>query len=894
MTLPMGIHLAGMSLLVPAVFAIAAPGVDRSPSASDTSRARATLTGLVVPFQTNIGQDDPRVAFAARTFAGTLFVTREGQLVHSLPGKMLDDRGRDAEPARSARKRGPGWALTETLVGARPVPRGADPSSTHVSRFAGRKPGHTAAEVPTFDRVSLGEAWPGIQVEIAARGRNVEKIFTVAPGADVRRIAVGMRGANRLELAADGTLLAHTGNGPVSFTAPIAWQEIDGLRHPVEVAYALSSHRYGFRVGSHDRAHPIVIDPFMRTTYLGGAADDGANGMAIDANGVVFIAGDTASAKFPWTFGGAQPAFQSERDGFVARLDGTLSEMVRITYVGGSGDDIASAVAVGANGSVYVSGGTRSTDFPATAGGAQAAKAPGIDFDGFVAKFSNDLTTLVQATYIGGRGFDLADAIAIDAGGGVIVAGSTASVDLPGTAGGAQPSHSTQTDSYEVFVARFNGTLTGLTQATYLGGAGADIAEGLALDANGNVFVAGYTSSMNFPGTAGGAQSTFMGTAGQDNAFVARLNGALTVLTQATFLGGDKTDRATAIALDASGNVFVAGRTQSPGFPVTAGVAQTVLAGYENAFVTKLSNDLKALIRSTFLGGNGSDIAFAIALGDNGLVYLAGLSTSLNFPGTSGGTPRASHGDGFIARLDANLQLHQATYLGGNGANYVWAVGVDHGSNVFVAGNTTSTDLYGTERTVQFYPGGGEDAFVSQLPWDNWYIATPPPQPELIPPPGQVVVVEYFHADFGHYFITAQADEIAALDAGAFAGWARTGYFFWAWPIGANLPGLVDVCRFFTVAFAPRSSHFYTANADECAAVKQNANWIYEKLAFKVALPDAALACAEFRERRLYRLYNSGMTGAPNHRYTTAPEIRALMVAHGFVPEDANTLCAPQ
>ena len=176
-----------------------------------------------------------------------------------------------------------------------------------MSRFIGNDPAKWHREVPTFDRVSLGEAWPGIDVEFAARGNNIEKLFTVAPGADPRHIAIRLRGAERLELAADGSLVARTGNGPVSFTAPAAWQDIDGRRRPVSVAYALAGQRYGFILGDYDHAQPVVIDPLLQATYLGGSLVAGIFPVpwCLIASGNVFVAGTTNSPDFPGTAGGA-------------------------------------------------------------------------------------------------------------------------------------------------------------------------------------------------------------------------------------------------------------------------------------------------------------------------------------------------------------------------------------------------------------------------------------------------------------------------------------------------------------------------------------------------------------------------------------------------------------
>lgn len=156
-------------------------------------------------------------------------------------------------------------------------------------------------------------------------------------------------------------------------------------------------------------------------------------------------------------------------------------------------------------------------------------------------------------------------------------------------------------------------------------------------------------------------------------------------------------------------------------------------------------------------------------------------------------------------------------------------------------------------------------------------------------PHPKAAAVEYFHSGFGHYFVTAQEDEIAALDGGAFGTeWSRTGE---TWNVWIDAPQTVDVCRFFTVAFAPKSSHFYTANAAECESIKANPAWIYEKIAFRVAIPDDRGACRNGIP--LYRLYNDGRTGAPNHRYTTSVDLREAMIAQGFLPEDDNTVCVP-
>jgi hypothetical protein len=153
--------------------------------------------------------------------------------------------------------------------------------------------------------------------------------------------------------------------------------------------------------------------------------------------------------------------------------------------------------------------------------------------------------------------------------------------------------------------------------------------------------------------------------------------------------------------------------------------------------------------------------------------------------------------------------------------------------------------------------------------------------------------VEYFHTVFAHFFVTADPDEIAGLDAGAFGGvFVRTGETWNVWT-AASSSG-VGVCRFFTTpgTFGTRSSHFYTPDPTECNGLKLNPNWIYEKIAGRVALPSGGVCPAG--TQALYRLYNNGITGAPNHRYTKSLTIRNQMISQfGFTPEDANTACVP-
>jgi hypothetical protein len=667
----------------------------------DTAQVRHRMSTVAVPFEANTGQQDQRVAFTASGLGGTLFVTRAGVLVYSIPGLPVVER----DESKVIHKRGPGWVLMETLVNANPLVRGATPSATHVSRFIGNDPSRWQPSIPTFDRVALGEAWPGIKMELAAQSDGVEKFFTVAPGADARRIAVRLDGAERLELAADGALVAHTGNGPVSFTAPRAWQDIKGERKSVRVAYALSGSGYGFHLDGYNPAFPVVIDPLKQSTYLGGNGSDSINAIAVNASGV-YVTGSTTSTNFPGVNAlSAQPNFASNNDAFVAELNTDLTALLHATYLGGLGDNQAGAIALDASGNVFVAGSTDSIYFPGV-DALSAQPANGGASDAFVAKLKDDLSGILHATYLGGGGFDGATAITLDASNAhVYVAGSTTGA-FPHTTGGAQvPFGGTATVGGpfgDAFVARLDSGLTAIYQATYLGGNNDDYASAIALDASGNVFVAGWTYSTPFPGVdTVSAQPTLGGGSGED-AFVAKLAFDLKSLIHATYLGGNNQDQANAIAVDASGFVFVAGITNSANFPATTTPVQTLFGfgGLNDAFVAKLDNNLNSIAGATFLGGNQDDAAYAIALDASGNVFVAGSTASTSFPGTPGGVQGTYAGgsnatgfigDNFVARLNNNLTaLTQATYLGGANDERANGVALDASGYVYLAGTTAS------------------------------------------------------------------------------------------------------------------------------------------------------------------------------------------------------------
>jgi len=696
-----------------------------TPSMPSKEAVSAKLANLERGWVKNEGQWDERALFSAPGYFGNTWITKDGELLHvAVKQEECKDKTEKAKacPSKS-------WVISERWVGGKvQAIKGEEELQTKVSYFIGNDPSKHRSNLPTYRYVSLGDVWSGIEIKLKATQKTVEKLFYVQPGADPSKIQVQVDGAEGLKLSKDGEIIIQTGLGDLKLSKPIAWQEKDGKKLPVEVSYKLiGKNRYSFEVAKADPSLPIVIDPILQSTYLGGSDIDYANALAISSDGYVYVAGGTSSTDFPNTSGGAQQTRNDLGDAFVSKLNSNLTQILQSTYLGGNYSDYALALAISSDGYVYVAGETESTDFPRTSGGAQESN---IISDAFVARLNPSLTQILQSTYLGGNSRDVGAALAIHPRTGeVYVAGWTSSTNFPGTSGGAQATiGDLSTNIYrDAFVARLNPSLTQILQSTYLGGQNEEVALALAIHpTTGEVYVAGWTVSIDFPGTSGGAQASRIGN--NNDAFISRLNQSLTRILQSTYLGGSGYERATALAIHpTTGEVYVAGSTFSTDFPNTNGGAQATRGDvfYGDAFISRLNQSLTQILQSTYLGGNSEDVGTALAIHPRtGEVYVAGWTGSTNFPNTAGGAQETLgnflNGDAFISRLNQSLtQILQSTYLGGRSSDSAYALAIHPTTGeVYVAGSTSSTDFPNTNGGAQTSNNGNGDAFVARLTAD--------------------------------------------------------------------------------------------------------------------------------------------------------------------------------
>jgi hypothetical protein len=379
--------------------------------------------------------------------------------------------------------------------------------------------------------------------------------------------------------------------------------------------------------------------------------------------------------------------------------------LVYSTYLGGNGPDTGYGIAVDSAGNAYVTGSTDSTNFPTN----NPFQGHAGNYDAFVTKLSPTGDALVYSTYLGGgsgNGIDIAKAIAVDSAGNAYVTGYTGSENFPTK----NPFQGANHGSYDAFVTKLSPDGSALVYSTYLGGGGRDIANGIVVDSAGNAYVTGQTYSTNFP-----TQNPFQGVfGGYVDAFVTKLSPDGSTLVYSTYLGGSGFDTGYGIALDSAGHAYVTGATGSINFP-TKNPFQGVFAGsYYDAFVTKLSPTGSALVYSTYLGGNGDDYGYGIAVDSARNTYVTGSTTSGNFP-TKNPFQGAGAGnvDAFVTKLSATGNaLVYSTYLGGGFPDYAYGIALDSSRNAYVTGYTKSTNF---PTNHPFQPNHAFDAFVAKL-----------------------------------------------------------------------------------------------------------------------------------------------------------------------------------
>jgi hypothetical protein len=622
-------------------------------------------------FEPNLGQEAGGVRFVARTAWGRALLAPDGLTVPGAAGFRF------AGASRTAAMEGTGRL----------------PGRSHF--LHGRDAARRVRGVPHFAGARVRGAWPGIDVVWRGAGADLEFDLVVAPGADAGRAALAFDGARAVSIEPDGSLRAAFPTGDLLLGRPDLYQETAMGRRPVEGRYAARADgTVGFAVGSHDGRLPLVIDPTVKfaASFLG-TGPDTVQDVALGPAGRIHLAGYAyAASTGRATPGAAQETQEGLEDAFLLVLSADGSTVLHATYLGGSGRDLASGVAVDADGASYLCGSTTSTDFP-VASPIKATLGAGA-FDAFVAKVSPDGSDLVYSTYLGGNEHsDLANGIALD-GGRAVVVGQTSSDDFP-MKDPIQSDRGGTTTLADAFVSILAADGASLTFSTFLGGISSDVANAVAVDASGFLYVAGNAGGGDFP-TASAFQ-TFWG--GGGDAFVTKLFPGGAGVVWSTYLGGSGSDEAVAIAVDPLGAATVTGRTFSPNFPTAFPVqAQRAVQppGYADGYVARFAAEGNALDFSTYVGGTRQDWPVAVAVDGTRAPTVVLLTESTDLPTPGAFQPAFGGGtkDGYVLRLDpAGRARTYATYLGGTTDEYPTSLAMTPSGAPIVAGNGGSADF---------------------------------------------------------------------------------------------------------------------------------------------------------------------------------------------------------
>jgi hypothetical protein len=727
------------------------PSRSAAPDPASKARLMDTYGKLPLSFEPNQGQINTSIDFLARGRGYDLFLTPSEALLvfrkvepdFKAPPVNRGQAKAQGTKATIQTKQFKQFLLQMQLIGANPKANatGLEKLSGKTNYFIGKDPKKWRPNIPNYARVQYKDVYPGVDLIYYGNQRQLEYDFVIAPGVNPSVIRLAFNGAKKISIDEKGQLILKTTSDDdvILLHAPVIYQEIKGKKKYVLGHYVLlpkiradeEAREVGFQVAAYDVTKPLIIDPELSySTFLGGSGEDQGLGIAISAGGggaeFAFVTGTTSSTsppnELPMTSSIGAPYFhQSPNSVFVTSFNRPGTSLRYSTYIGGTGTDIGTGIAVDDQLNAYVIGYTNSADFPVVLAGSNYDTNSG-GFDAFVLKLNTAGDALAYSMYLGGSGMDIGwDIAAYDMyrdGLGhwsAYVTGYTDSTNFPISGGFTLPG------SRGAFVARL---MTGsgiVAWSNVLGGLN-DEGRGIAVDNDGDAYVSGFTYSLDFQTTPNAFQPEKPGGLYDNDAFVTKINAIGDTIIYSTYLGGSGDDGATAVAVDSGNNAYVTGNTGSDNFPTTDGAFQTALSssgeiGFD-AFVTKLNTSGSDLLYSTYLGGPEGEEANDITVDQFDSAYVTGHTFSVDFP-TTAPLPATSCMGGvaqvFLTKLaPLGTGLIYSTCFGGSGYNLSQSIAVDNGLNAYVTGTTYSPDF----PTISAYDdthSGGPDVFITKV-----------------------------------------------------------------------------------------------------------------------------------------------------------------------------------
>ncbi|MFZ1687862.1 MAG: PKD domain-containing protein, partial [Flavobacteriales bacterium] len=599
-----------------------------------------------VQFVKNEGQWQAPFLYRADANGATAFMERDGvtwvKLQEDAFSVMHDAGQLTLEQQAAIRFNGHAWRMHFDAAAPAVQVEEHDRASFYHNYFLGNDPALWRGHVPVFGELGYEQVWPGVDVVFHAAEGNLKYDVLLAPGADPASIGLVFSGLDGLHVNGEGNLVMTTSVGEVTELAPVAFYT-DGAHEAIRCSFRLAGDRLGFKLnGTYDASRPVTIDPILIASTLSGCSGSSNYGhcATYDDLGNMYTGARNFGPTYPATLGAFQTSF------------------------GGGGTDMSHS------------------------------------------KYNPDGSNLIWASYLGGNAGENPHSMIVNSQGQLCVMGSTASINFPTTTGAYDGTHNGGGNDMIITVFAADGSA--LVGSTFVGGSGDDGTNSMwgnygeayrgeiYLDPNDNVLVAGFSSSANFPTTAGAIQTTFGG--GQDGV-VLSVNSNCSSLLWSTFMGGTGDDGAFGLRLS-NGSLFVCGSTESANFTTTPGAFQTTLIGGRDGWVAKMNTTGSALLASTFYGTTDDDRPYFLDTDNQGDIWIYGQSDGA-IPIQPAGTYGNAGGSIFVAKFISDLAtVPVSTMMGGNTAPVAFLV--DHCDHVYLSGfnsnglPTTPDMLYGS------------------------------------------------------------------------------------------------------------------------------------------------------------------------------------------------------
>ncbi|MBI3259637.1 MAG: T9SS type A sorting domain-containing protein [Ignavibacteriae bacterium] len=617
---------------------------------------------------------------------------------------------------------------------------------SYYNYFIGNDKSKWASFVPAYNEVILKEIYKGIDERLYFENGYMRYDFMIAPHGNTKDIAMSFKGAKGVNVNPNGELVIHTSIGDILQQKLYAYQMNGNDRKKVECSFVVkSNNKIGFSVGNYDYSKPLVIDPLLYSTFLGGAGDEEGGKIVLDLSNNVIVTGSTYSSNFPTQLGSYDRTIDGGSDAYVAKFTSDLSDLMFCTYYGGTLDDIAKSCAVDAAGYIVFCGNTFSNNLPNKNVEFDMSYNSSNKSDGFVAKLSYTGADLIYGSYLGGSDVDVvSDVVLVPFSNAAIVVGTTYSTDFQTTVGALKTTNKYRSDG---FVTKVNESGSGLVFSTYLGlDSTHDECYGVALDRDDHPIVVGSTQNTTFPtefSTDPHNKISFKTTASAirptntnlfyTDGFLVKLGVNGESLDYSTLIGGSSGDECLSVDVDKQGIAVVCGYTESDvNFNPT--VFDKTFDGAREGFVMRLGTT-GGFYYSSYLGGSSEDRAFGVKYYDNtGSVVVAGYTTSPDFPtGKINDYTYHSGTEGFVIQFSGNGSVCQySSFVGGSTVDQINSIAVSNVGYVYVTGATQSADLQTTPKSKFPQFNGNIDGFICVL--NTCSITVDPPKDTIVCP----------------------------------------------------------------------------------------------------------------------------------------------------------------